>query len=283
MGLDYVKQYARLFDPAEHRVEWCREPRCDQTGFSVGFAGVTSGLFYGAYRGDTDSIRAVAHEAGHAVHRQFMNENQPLAIYNSGPHFVFESFAIFNELLLLDHLYRIASKPASKAFYLHQFLSDLNFQLYGSAEETDLEQSIYAGVRSGALHNAEELNALTLQVFSRYTAGVALAPEMKVYWAKNRLYFTDPLYDANYLFAGLLAVQYLRQFEANPKDFSRRYVAMLKTGFTDTPQALERRFLGIDLDNPDRLVEVANAMINERTSALEALYQGCATAPCPGP
>jgi oligoendopeptidase F len=272
MGGEYVEQYSRLFDPQAHRVDWCHEARCDRTGFSVGFAGVDSALFYGSYRGDTDSIRAVAHEAGHAAHRQFMNEHQKLAVYNAGPHFMFESFAIFNELLLLDHLYQSAPSPESKAYYLHQFLDDVTFQIYGSAQETDLEQSIYAGVRADAVHGASDLDALTLKVFARYRSSAALEPQVKIYWARDRLYFTDPLYDVNYLFAGLLAVQYLQQYEADPKGFSTRYVALLKNGFTDAPQALEKRFLDVDLDDPGRLVETAATVIDRRTAALQALY-----------
>jgi oligoendopeptidase F len=272
VGTEYAKQYAQLFDPAAHRVEWCREDTCDDTGFSVGYAGLTSGLFYGNYHGSVDSIRAVAHEAGHAVHRQFMSESQPLAVYNSGPSFMFESFAIFNELLLLDHLYRSAPSPAAKAYYLRKFLDDVTFQVYGSAQETDLEESIYAGAQAGSLRTAADLDALTLQVFSRYAAGPALEPTMKIYWARNRLYFTDPLYDVNYLFAGLLALEYLQQYESDPHGFSRRYVALLENGFTDTPQALERKFLDIDLDDADGLVGNAAATIGKRTAELAHLY-----------
>jgi oligoendopeptidase F len=279
MGGEYTTAFAQLFAPARGRVEWCREPHCDDTGFSVGFSGVESGLFFGAYRGDTNSVRALAHEAGHAVHRQFMNQNQPIAPYNLGPHFVFESFAIFNELLLLEHLYRTAEAPAAKAYYLHQWLDDVVFQIYGSAEETDLEQSIYAGVAKGDMRNAKDLDALTKTVLARYEPAVALAPEMNLAWARNRLYFTDPLYDVNYLFAGLLAVQYVTQFEAQPKDFSHRYVALLKNGFDDTPQALERRFLGIGLDNSTLLVDAAAALIEKRTIELQTLYKAAALKP----
>jgi oligoendopeptidase F len=263
----------RLFDPASHRVELCESDKCDHTGFSVGFAGSTSALFYGSYDGTTNRIRAVAHEAGHAVHREFMNENQPIAAYNSGPNFVSESFAIFNEFLLLDHLYRTAVTPAEKAYYLHRFLDDATFQVYGSAKETDLEQSIYAGVENGSVRNAADLDALTQKIFSEYVPAPALSPEMKVYWARNRLFFTDPLYDVNYLFAGLLALNYFEQFEADRQGFSQRYVALLKNGFSDTPRALERRFLNIDLDDADGLVSSAATFIDQRRSILERLYQ----------
>jgi oligoendopeptidase F len=273
MGSDYAEQYLQLFDPHAHRVEWCHEAACDRAGFSIGYKGVESALFYGSYTGDTDSLRAVAHEAGHAAHRALMNEHQKLAVYNSGPNFMFESFAIFNELLLLDHLYQVAPTPEAKAYYLHQFLDDVVFNLYGSAQETDLEQSIYAGVSSDAVHSAADLDAMTLKVFAQYRSGAALEPEMRDYWARNRLYFIDPLYDVNYLFAGLLAVQYLQQYEADPKGFSTRYVALLKNGFTDTPQALEKRFLSVNLDDPGPLVEAAAALIDRRTAELRTLYE----------
>lgn len=276
MGAGYAGQYDALFSRHNHRVEWCHAETCDPGGFSVGFLGSTSGLFYGAYRGTTDNIRAVAHEAGHAVHRQFMSENQPLAVYNRGPHFLFESFAIFNGFLLEDYLYRTAVTPAQKAYYLHHFLVDATFNVYGSAKETDLEQSIYEGVENGTIHDAADLDALTLKVFARYMPPVALSPAMQTYWAHDTLYFTDPLYDVNYLFAGLLALDYLRQYEKDPAGFSQRYVALLKNGFTGTPQAMLKRFLNIDMTDVSGLVNNATSEIDWRKATLNRLYEDAA-------
>jgi oligoendopeptidase F len=173
---------------------------------------------------------------------------------------------------LLDHLHRTAQTPAAKAYYLRLFVDDLAYQIYGSAVEVDLDRGIYDGVREGKVRSAAELNELSRAAFARYYPAAMIAPEMKVDWARNRLYFIDPLYDVNYLFAGLLAAEYLRQFETDPRDFSGRYVALLKNGFDDTPQALAKRFLEIDLDDTDLLVERACALIDARAAALEKLY-----------
>lgn len=272
MGTDYAGQYARLFDPASGRLEWCRAATCDKTGFSVGYAGLVSGVFYGSYSGDVNSMRAVAHEAGHAVHREFMAENQPLAAYNTGPKLVAESFAIFNEFLFLDHLYRTAHTPAARAFYLNRFLDDATFQVWGSARETDLEQSIYSAAARGKLHSAADLDALTLRVLARYMPQPSLDPRMRVYWARNRLFFTDPVYDVNYLFAGLLALEYVHRLNEDPAGFPARYVALLKNGFKDSPQVLEKKFLGIDLDDTQGLVRNADELIARRAQVLERLY-----------
>ncbi len=272
MGTEHARAYAALLNPENHRIEICTAPECDDSGFSVGFAGVESGVYYGGYTGSLNAVRAVAHEAGHAVHREFMSLNQAIAAYNSGPSFMFESFAIFNELLFLDHLYEIASNDEQRAYYLNYYLSDATFQIFGSAEETELEWAIYRGIDDRTIRTAADLDALTMKIFARYDPHAAQDPETALYWSRDRLFFTDPLYDVNYLYAGLLAMQYFADFEHDPGSFSRRYVALLKNGFNDTPAALEKRFLGIDLPNEAALVTNAASLIDARTAVLSRLY-----------
>ncbi|HET6276324.1 MAG TPA: M3 family metallopeptidase [Candidatus Cybelea sp.] len=271
MGDEYAGAYAALLGAQNNRLEICTGEHCDNTGFSLGFLGTESAVYYGAFNGNVNAVRALAHESGHAVHRHFMAANQPIAAYNRGPAFMFESFALFNELLLLDHLYRTASSDSARAYYLDYFLKDAAFQVFGSAEETELESAIYRGVDDGTIRTAADLNALTVKIFARYDPALAQDPQTPLYWARDRLFFTDPLYDVNYLYAGLLALQYFSDFEREPSGFSRRYVALLKNGFNDTPAALERRFLGIDLTNEPALVANAGALIERRTAVLKGL------------
>jgi oligoendopeptidase F len=273
MGAEYSGAYASLLNPAARRLDICSASECDDTGFSVGFAGSESGVFYGKFDGSTNAVRALSHESGHAVHRQYMNAGQPIAAYNQGPSFMFESFAIFNELLLLDHLYRSAGSDGERAYYLDRFLADATFQVYRSAEEVELENAIYRGVVEGSLKTAADFNALTVRVFSQYDSSARNDPDTAGYWARNRLYYTDPLYDVNYLYAGLLALRYFADFERSPDAFSKRYVALLRNGFNDTPATLERRFLGIDLTNASGLVADATQIISERTLLLSRLYE----------
>ena len=273
MGGEYAGAYADLLDPTHARLEICTAPECDDGGFSVGFAGVTPGVYYGHYDGALRAVRAVAHESGHAVHREFMSRHQPIAAYNRGPAFMFESFAIFNEFLFLDSLYEHATDAAQRAYYLNYFLDDLTFQVFGSAAETDLESSIYRGVDDGTVKTAADLDALTQRVFARYDAATSSDPATQLYWARDRLFFTDPLYDVNYLYAGLLAATYFADFKRDPQAFAPRYVALLKNGFDASPADLERRFLGINLSDEKALVATATALIDARTAELSQLYK----------
>jgi oligoendopeptidase F len=185
---------------------------------------------------------------------------------------MFESFAIFNELLFLNHLYETAPTDAQRAYYLNYFLQDAAFQVYGSAEETELESAIYRGVDDGTLKTAADFDALTSRIFARYDPASASDPATALYWARDRLYFTDPLYDVNYLNAGLLALAYFSVFQSDPNTFSKAYIALLKNGFNDSPAALVRHFLGINPSDESALVASAAALIDARTQILAKLY-----------
>jgi len=274
MGDEYATAYAALLDQAQGRLELCNVPHCDVTGFSVGASGSVSAEYYGGFDGSVNSARALSHEAGHAVHRQFMNLHQPIAAYNDGPHFMFESFAIFNELLFLDHLYATATEPKLKAYYLNAFLDDATYQVFRSAAETELEQAIYRGVAAGTIHDAADLSRLSAATLTRYDPSAASDANASLYWARNRLYYTDPLYDVNYLYAGLLALRYFADFERSPDAFARRYVALLKNGFDRPPAELSKQFLGIDLSDEPALVAGATTLIDARSATLAALYAG---------
>ncbi len=70
-------------------------------------------------KGFSATPATVVHEGGHAIHRELMNAGGVSPFYASGPHWMFEAFAILNELLLEDRLYRTATDPRAKAYYLH--------------------------------------------------------------------------------------------------------------------------------------------------------------------
>ena len=145
--------------------------------------------------------------------------------------------------------------------------------MFRSAQETDLERAIYRGVENETIRSASDLNGLAQTTFARYDPSAREDPSVALYWAHNRLFYTDPLYDVNYLFAGLLAMRYFSDFQRDPQVFARRYVALLKNGFNDSPAHLEKRFLGIDPTNEAVLVAGASALIDARTQTLAGYYK----------
>jgi oligoendopeptidase F len=50
------------------------------------------------------------------------------------------------------------------------------------------------------------------------------------------LMYEDPLYDVNYMYAGLLALKYYQLYSTRPEWFVPRYIALLTNGFTQPPR-----------------------------------------------
>jgi oligoendopeptidase F len=217
-------------------------------------------LFVGNFGGIYKDMSVIAHEGGHAVHRALMSANNVRPIYAEGPHYLFESFAIFNELLLADYLAAHAATSAEKRYYDEQFLDVKGLDYIRGAQDAALEQAFY----DAPLHTPDDLDALTLKIDAQYTQW-----PQKNRWEAMSLAYEDPLYNVNYLYGGLLALQYYKQWKASPQTFAPAYVALLQNGFDDTPVNLLRRFLRIDLDDEATLVANAQSVAEEKLAALE--------------
>jgi oligoendopeptidase F len=269
LGAEYVREYAALLDPRNGRLDVTGGTDRDETGYSLGFPGTVSALYLSPYRGTLSNLRALIHEGGHATHRQLMNQHGVVPVNASGPNGVFEAIAIFNELLLYDDLQRTAPTPAWRAYYLERFLDDATFQVYGSAEETALEEAIHRGVVAGTVRSAADLDALTLRVLEPYEPDASRDPERRLFWTGRSLFWRDPLYSVNYLYAGVLAAEFYRLRQRDPVGFAPRYTAFLANGFTDEPAVLLHRFLGIDATGT-AMVDDAAMLVREKTAELRA-------------
>jgi oligoendopeptidase F len=162
--------------------------------------------------------------------------------------------------------------PKAKAYYLEALIYDMTFNLFGSAEEGTLEQSIYDGVVSGRIKNAADLDALSLSIWSKYEIWPALDPELAHMWATKSLMVEDPLYLVNYLYAGLLATKMFDTFKHEPVEFQKRYVNLLRNGFYAPPGELLRTFFGRDLSQ-QQLVDDSMGILQARIQALTEMYQ----------
>ena len=273
LGPDYVAQFRALLDFRNHRMDVAAEEgRRADDGFSAAAPGTESVLFVQTYRGYVDDARRIVHEGGHAVHRQLMNEAGTSPFYQNGPSWMFEAFAILNEFLLYDHLYRSSPDPAAKAYYLDALLKDMNFQIFGSAEEGMLEQSMYDGVAAGRIGKTADLDALTLATLEKFESVPANETEHAHVWASKRLLYEDPLYLVNYLYAGLIATRMYGMALNDPADFRKRYRALLAGGFHAPPQQLLAEFFGHPVNWP-QLVDADVGTIDARVGELEKLYR----------
>jgi oligoendopeptidase F len=178
-----------------------------------------------------------------------MSEHGVSPLYADGPHFLFESFASFSEMLLADALEAGERDPARRRFFHEQFLDGKATVMFVAGPEAALEQAVYAGAQDGTLHGAADLDALTQKIFARYSIWPEREPELRSHWMAIPLMYEDPFYDLNYVYAGLLALEYSALQKQDPQGFATRYTALLEHGFDAPPAELLKTYLGIDLDD----------------------------------
>lgn len=271
LGEEYGRELAALLDPANGRLDIVPGPHRHRGGFSRGFIGTDSVFFSAGFEGSYNDLRVLTHEAAHAVHRQLMNRHHVLPAYAVGPSYLFEAFAIFNELLLPDALSEQATTPELRQYYLERFLSGKGLEMFVVAPEVALEHAVYDGVADGSLQGPEALDALTDRIYSRFSIWQEIHPELRSRWADVVLMYEDPFYDVNYVYGSLVALAFYDRYRRDPAVFLPRYLALMENGFDAPPADLLDRFLGLDLRDPE-LVERAVELLTERVERLEASY-----------
>lgn len=270
-GAEYNRELAALLNPANGRLDIVPADNRVPGAFAWGFPGSQTSIFYSFnYEGFYDDVSALIHESGHAVHFQLMGNNHVLPTYTNGPNYFTESFAMFNELLLADRLYKKETDTLRKSFFLERFLGQA-MAVFGLVRQAALEQAMYDGVESGKLKTPDDFDKLTVDLGKRYSIWYDKDPELKNDWISVHHYFDSPMYYVNYVYANFLALKYFELYERDPKMFVPKYLALVRNGFNAPPDALLKRFLGIDLRDP-KLVSDTMTILESRVKDLEALY-----------
>jgi oligoendopeptidase F len=271
LGAAYAREIAALLDPGNGRLDVVPGEHRHRGGFSKGFIGTDSVFFSAGFQGTYNDLRVLTHEAAHAVHRQLMSRHHVLPVYAEGPSYLFEAFAIFNELLLPDYLYGAAEAPELQQYYLERFLAGKGLEMFVVAPEVALEHAVYDGVAEGTLLGPDGLDALTQGIYTRFTHWQPLYPELRSRWADVVLMYEDPFYDVNYVYGSLVALAFYGRYREDPAAFVPGYLALLENGFDAPPAELLERFLGIDLNDP-QLVERAVHLLEDKVARLEQSY-----------
>jgi oligoendopeptidase F len=274
LGKEYQSAFDALLDPANGRADILPGGAASRYGggFSLG-AGGAGILFYGRFDGTFKDLSVIAHEGGHATHRQLMIANGVSRAYQHGPNFLFESFAEFNELLLADYMAEHAGTPELQRYYRKRWMYIKGLDAFDGAQDALLEQSIYDGVSAGTIRNADDLDSLSLKIDRQFSQFPDSTPELRSRWAMVSLMFEDPLYDVNYVYGGLLALKYFQLYSTRREWFVPRYIALLKNGFDQAPATMLTHFLEIDVSGPALLKDDLE-LLNRRLDQMDATAAG---------
>jgi oligoendopeptidase F len=271
LGTEYVLRIARLLNPANGRLDLAGGAHRARQGTSINAYDAPTALYYSGYDGSLGDLSKLAHEGGHAIHRELMNASGSPIYQRSGPSYLFEGFAIFNELLLLDHAVKTAATPAQKEVALERLLSKIALELFVSAEEAAFERSLYLEAAGRGLLDRARIDALFQASLAPFESWPMADIGRSRGWMQKSLVFEDPLYLVNYLYASVIAVALFERSRTDP-DFAPKYENLLRRGFDAPPQVLLDS-MGIHLNDPS-LVKPDARLLRENADALDQLCAG---------
>jgi len=119
------------------------------------------------YQDNYDSMTAMAHEWGHAMHSYYSNRDQAYANANYAT-FVAEIASTCDEALLLDYVVKHAKSDDEKLFYLGNALENLRATFFRQAMFGEFEAKIHEAVDKGEPLTGEQMTKMYGEILRRY-------------------------------------------------------------------------------------------------------------------
>jgi oligoendopeptidase F len=197
---------------------------------------------------DYESLSTLAHEWGHAMHSYLANKAQPFVTANY-PTFTAEIASTTNEVLLLDHMMKIAKTDEERLLYLGSDLENLRGTFFRQAMFADFERTVHARVDKGESLTGEAITTIYGDILKRYHGHkegvVKIDDQYAIEWA-----YIPHFYNGFYVFQYATSISAGSMFAAEilkgTPGGRDRYLNVLKAGGSRYPYELVKE-AGVDL------------------------------------
>jgi oligoendopeptidase F len=222
---------------------------------------------------DYNSLTTMAHEWGHAMHALYAKQSQPFdtAFFST---FIAEIPSTSLELILQDHMQRIAASDEEKLFYLGNALETFRLNFFRQTMFAEFELELYEAAERGEALSGERMSEMYGEILRRYHGhdqGVLLIDDLYT----NEWMFIPHFYFNMYVFqyatsqtAGTaLYAKIIDEGEAGVENYKN----LLRAGSSGYPFDLLTR-AGVDMTRPEpyrAVVAKMNAIMDEMEGLLD--------------
>ena len=198
----------------------------------------------------TDNLRdvmTVAHELGHGLHgclsrkQSYFNYDTPLTTA--------ETASVFGEMLVFDYLLERQTDPHVQIALLAGKLEDIFATVFRQNVLTRFEEAAFAARKERRL-TPELLGTLWMEANGKYYGEAVEMPEgYRWGWSYIPHFIHSRFYCYSYVFGQLLVLALYRMYREAGKSFVPKYLALLESGGSDSPEALLKP-LGVNIQDP---------------------------------
>lgn len=220
---------------------------------------------------DFESASTLAHEWGHGMHSYLANKTQPF-ITSDYPIFTAEIASTTNQVLLQDHMLKIAKTDAERLAYLGSELEGIRGTFFRQAMFADFERTVHAKVDQGESLTGEALTKIYGDILKTYHGDqeniLKIDDQYAIEWAAiphfyNRFYVFQY---ATSIAAGTMFADEILKGKPSARD---NYLNILKAGGSQYPYELVKA-AGVDLATPTPYKAIV-ARMNSIMDQIEAI------------
>jgi oligoendopeptidase F len=220
------------------------------------------------YQGRIEDVSTTAHELGHGIHFYLSREKSPLNFWPTTS--LAETASVFGELLLMKRLLDKEQDRAARRALVGVRIEDIVSTVFNQVAYTRFEQKAHARRGEGVVP-VEDFNALwTAERQRLYGDAVKLFPQDRWGWLSIGHFVHYRFYCYSYAFGQLLVLALFAKYEEEGEAFLPKYVELLSSGCSDTPEVLLSR-MGVDVADPgfwSRGFRTLSALLDEFESLL---------------
>ena len=204
------------------------------------------------FKGLINEVVPLAHELGHGVHSYLSSREQTFINYLPEA-LVAETASIFGELLLTEHLLKIAESTNDKITILANELTGAGIVLFTVSARMWFEQSLYNAIKKGEFLDGNTISKYWCAARDKiFEDSVDWFDEMKWQWMITPHYFfsTTRFYNYPYVYAKLFVYALYRTYKKEGETFVSKFKKLLSAGGSLSPEELGK-IVGLDITKPD--------------------------------
>ena len=214
-------------------------------------------LVLGNYNDDLNSVSAICHELGHAMHSYYSNKNnkEHNAEYTI---LVAEVASLTNEMLLSNYIVNTSNDKNTKLEAIENILSVFSDNFFGTLSEGSIfEKVVHEKVDNNEVLNEDDFNNIYDKISDKYYGGIVEKDEyIKYNWARVP-HFYSSFYYYKYSIGVSCACYVANKIINGDEEFKEKYLKFLTLGSSMSPID-ELKTLGIDLEKEDVFIDAIN-------------------------
>ena len=246
LGSEYLEKYDKIIN--NRYVDYCQYKGKCSGGYSFSTMRQDSRILM-SFNYNLDSVSTLAHESGHNVHHQFVNENNPLQ-YRMPSSIVAEVVSLTNECLLSSYLAQYGKTKEEKLAGIANILGVITSNLFDAVREGKLEQDIYKEVLKNGMVTKDFLDKKSKSSLKKlYGSAVKCDKYAANSWVTRSHYYMH-FYLYSYAICISVATNVASKILSGDKTMLDNYYKFMKLGSDKWPKETFA-VLGVDLESPD--------------------------------